>query len=91
MLPLRRRRLPLPTGSRPAKGWPPLQLASPPLLAAAPCGRPTADPLCEHRATSGCAHERLSPQRASHNRPCPRVAIAPMGGASASLSGWPWL
>ncbi|RWV92689.1 hypothetical protein BHE74_00055037 [Ensete ventricosum] len=54
-LPLHRRRLPLPTRSRPAKGWPPLRLAPPPFLAArlaaggnpfrAPYSRP---PCCYH-------------------------------------------
>ncbi|RWV87114.1 hypothetical protein GW17_00050929 [Ensete ventricosum] len=46
-------------------------------------------------------YKRLPPLRAGRNRPCPRAAVAPKGGAFArrhrplraslaSLSGWPW-
>ncbi|RZS20012.1 hypothetical protein BHM03_00052500, partial [Ensete ventricosum] len=74
-LPLRRRRLPLPASNHPAK-------ERPPLLAAAPCERPVAGPLCGRRAASGFARGRLPPLRAGRNRPCPRAGAAPADGAS---------
>ncbi|RWW26954.1 hypothetical protein BHE74_00057394 [Ensete ventricosum] len=59
-----KRRLPLPTNSHPAKGRPPLWSAPLTLLAAAPCGRPVADPLLQ---VPRC------------KRVCPRAAATPTG------------
>ncbi|RWV90733.1 hypothetical protein GW17_00047042 [Ensete ventricosum] len=72
-LPQHRRRLPLPTSSSLPRGghpcgWP---------RAAAPCELPAPDPLCERRATSGCARERLSPLRAGRSRPS-RERLSPL-------------
>ncbi|RWV86248.1 hypothetical protein GW17_00051876 [Ensete ventricosum] len=82
-LPLRRQRLPLLAGSRPAKGQPPVPLVSPHLLAVAPCGCPVAGPLCEHRATSGCAGGRLPALRAGRSRSCTRAVLLPASAAPA--------
>ncbi|RRT40416.1 hypothetical protein B296_00014816 [Ensete ventricosum] len=73
LLPLHRRLLPLPAGSRPTKGRPPLSLAT------APCGRPTTDTLYGHHAASGCARGQSSLLRFGRNLPCSLAATTPAG------------
>ncbi|RWW69371.1 hypothetical protein BHE74_00023028, partial [Ensete ventricosum] len=74
-LPLRRRRLPLPVGSHPAKGRPPCWRQGWPR---APCSRlPLRAPRCK----------RLPPLRAGRCRSCPRAALLPAG--AAPMGCWP--
>ncbi|RZR94537.1 hypothetical protein BHM03_00023236 [Ensete ventricosum] len=77
-MPLLRWRLPLPAGSCPAKGRPPLRLALSPLLAAklAIGGSPLRVPYS--RPSLWAPHWKLlSPLRIGRNRLCPRVVAAP--------------
>ncbi|RZS04241.1 hypothetical protein BHM03_00034548, partial [Ensete ventricosum] len=96
-LPLRRRRLPFPTGSRPAKGRPPLRLAPLPQLAAglAMGGSPLQVPRSRPPLRASC-YKRLSPPTG-----CPQPTVLagdasarkrrPLRSPLASLSSWPWL
>ncbi|RWW46978.1 hypothetical protein BHE74_00047062 [Ensete ventricosum] len=84
-LPLLRRQLPLPAGSRPAKGRPPIRLVPSPhwQRAASPCRRPIVGPHCGHRATSGCARERLRPLAGVTDLPFRLARPATHGQAAA--------
>ncbi|RWW52691.1 hypothetical protein BHE74_00040873, partial [Ensete ventricosum] len=73
-----------------ARWQPPYQWATTPVAgAAAPAGsragrgRPTADPLCERRAASGCARGLLPLIQALCRRPCLHVALLFVGAAPA--------
>ncbi|RWV80563.1 hypothetical protein GW17_00058150 [Ensete ventricosum] len=55
--------------------------------AAAPGGRPVVDPLCGHRAASGCRPYGLAAVGRAHGRLLPpRAALLPAGAAP---TGWP--
>ncbi|RWV80009.1 hypothetical protein BHE74_00054970, partial [Ensete ventricosum] len=98
----RLRRLPLPLGSRLAKGRPPLRLAQLPLLAAGgrPLRAPCIRPLCERPLQAAAARPFAGASRVAAPcdlavggcRPCgllPPQAAAPCRLALAAA--WPWV
>ncbi|RWW39889.1 hypothetical protein BHE74_00054739 [Ensete ventricosum] len=66
------------------------------LRATAPFGCPTIDPLCGHRAVSGCARRRLLPLAGAAGLPFGLAPVAtnrPLaGGLGRGLAAaWPWV
>ncbi|RWW03530.1 hypothetical protein GW17_00033308 [Ensete ventricosum] len=90
LLPLYRRRLPLPVGSHPTRGGHPCDRCRRPCWqqgwpqAVDPCGCPAVGPLCRRRATNRCARGLAVAGCARKRRPC---WLMPLRAKSASLTG----
>ncbi|RWW24722.1 hypothetical protein GW17_00010967 [Ensete ventricosum] len=86
LLPLRKRRLPLPTGSHPTEGWPPLRPAPSPLLAV---GLAAGDSPLKAPYSQPALRARLCPQAPPLQAATPATMPASLAGCYPCERRWP--